>query len=160
MSLLVIILAGLVMALLLSVNDGHPSRTPDAASWTGAELEALQTATQTLPTTVATTLDSVLVDNYAAAEWKATLTKDDGSTITAVVRAQHNGTPGADATSGTCTVSYSAEAAALAELATLDVDLSGAGAAQVMRLRVTMTYASGTWKGSSWRVPQKPPQYV
>jgi hypothetical protein len=125
-----------------------------------ATLERLQTAAQTLPTTTAVTLDSILVDNYAAAEWKVTLTKSDGSTIGAVVRAQHNGTPGADATTATCTVSYSAEAAALAELTTLDVDLDGVGAAQVMRLRATMTYGAGTWKGSSWRVPQKPPQYV
>lgn len=158
--IITLLIAGLLLALFATIGDMYPSRTPDPAAFTGAELEALQTAVQTMPTTVAVTLDSVLVDSYGSAEWKVKLTKSDGSLIDAVVRAQHNGTASADATTASCTVSYVAAAAALAELTTLDVDLDGVGAAQVMRLRATMTHGAGTWKGSSWRVPQKPPQYA
>jgi hypothetical protein len=158
--ILALILSMLVLALIVTVNDGYPSRTPDTAAFTGALLEALQTAVQTLTTATAFTLDSVLVDSYAAAEWKVTLTKSDGKTIHAIVKARHDGRAAADATAAKCSIEYNADFADLAELTSLDVDLSGAGAAQVMRLRVTMTYASGTWKGSSWRVPQKPPQYA
>jgi type VI protein secretion system component VasA len=160
MTLIALILAAAIVALIVTVNDGYPSTTPPPPAFTGAELEALQTAVQTLATTVAVTLDQVVVDNYAGAEWRVTLTKSDGSTIQAIVIARHNGTASADATTASCTIEYNAAAAALAELTTLDVDLSGSGAAQVLRLRATMTYASGTWKGSTWRVPQKPPQYA
>lgn len=156
-ALLLIIFA---LALIVTVNDGYPSRTPDGNAFLGAQIEALQTAVQTLPTTVAVTLDSIAVDTYAAAKWEATFTKSDGSTIHATVHARHNGTDAADATTASCTVEYNADAAALAELTTLDVDLDGVGAAQVMRLRATMTYGAGTWKASSHRYPMKPPQYA
>lgn len=142
----------------MSLAAGDPQ--PQTPRHLVAALERSQTAVQTLPTTVAVTLDSVAVDTYAAAKWEATFTKSDGSTIHATVHARHNGTPAADATVARCTVEYNADAAALAELTTLDVDLDGVGAAQVMRLRGTMTYGSGTWKVSSHRYPMKPPQYA
>lgn len=157
MSLLALLLVMILVALVATVNDGYPATELATAAFTAAELESLQTAVQSLPTTVATTLDSVVADNYCAAEWKVTLTKDDGTTIVRVVKAWHNGTASADATTAQCSITGGGW---MPDTMVLDVDLSGVGTAQVMRLRCTLTYASGAWKGSSWRVPQKPPQYA
>lgn len=156
----VLLLSMVLLALVVSLNDASgPSRTPDPASFTGAELEALQTAVQTLATTVAATVDQVLCDNYAAAEWKVTLTKSDGTTVVFNVHAKHNGTAAADATTAGCSITRTGELAT-GDTFALDVDLSGAGAAQYLRLRLTVTHAAGTYQVSSWRVPQKPPQYA
>ncbi len=156
MSLLVFIIAALVVALALTFGEGQGSRTPDPAAFTAAELEALQLGPFTPVTTVALTLDSLLVDSYGAAVWELTFAKSDGTRLTRRVTAVHNGTNAADAT----VVTVSSDGIGLSsELTTLDADLSGVGAAQVMRLRLTMTFVAGTWKVSGWRLPQKPPQY-
>jgi len=155
--LLIIVLTGLLMALLLTINDGYPSRTPDPAAFTGAELEALQLGPFTMVTTVAQTLDSLLVDSYGGAVWELTLNKSDGTRLTRRVTAVHNGSSSADATTATCSITGTGISS---ELTLLDVDVSGVGAAQVLRLRLTMTYGAGTWKTSVWRLPQRPPQYA
>jgi hypothetical protein len=119
-------------------------------------LEGAQLGPFTPVTTVAMTLDSLLVDNYGGAVWEITLLKSDGTGLTRRVTARHNGTTAADATTANCAITGEGISS---ELTTLDVDLSGAGVAQVMRLRLTMTFASGTWQVSPWRLPMKPPQY-
>ncbi len=152
------LLSIIALALVASLNDGGgPSRTPDPAAFTGAELEALQLGPFTMATTVAQTLDSLLCDNYCAAVWELTFAKSDGTRLTRRVTAAHNGTSAADATTATCSITGTGISS---ELTTLDVDLSGATTAQVLRLRLTMTFASGDWEVSVWRVPQKPPQYT
>lgn len=141
----------------MSLAGGDPQ--PMELSELVASLEGAQTAVQTLATTVAVTVDQVLCDNYAAAEWKVTLTKSDGTTVLFNVHAKHNGTDSADATTAGCSITRTGELAT-GDTFVLDVDLNGAGAAQYLRLRLTVTHAAGTYKVSSWRVPQKPPQYA
>ncbi len=157
MSPLLLCLVLLALAIALTVNDGYPSRTPDEVTFLASQLEALQLGPFTAVTATPFTIDSLLVDSYAAAVWEVTATKSDGTTITRRVSASHNGTASADATVATC---VSAGSGLSSELTLLDVDLSGAGAAQVMRLRCTLTFGAGTWKVSAWRLPQKPPQYA
>jgi hypothetical protein len=156
MSLIAFIIAALVVALALTIGEGQGSRTPDPAAFTAAELESLQLGPFTMVTTVAQTLDSLLCDNYGGAEWLLTFEKSDGTRLTRRVVATHNGTNAADATVATCSITGSGISS---ELTSLDVDLSGVGAAQTLRLRCTMTFGAGTWKISPWRIPQKPPQY-
>lgn len=156
MSLLILILAGLVVALFATMSDLDASRTPDSAAFTGYALEALQLGPLTLVTAVAQTLDSLVADDYGGAAWELTFNKSDGTRLTRRVTATHNGTNAADATVATCSIIGTGISS---ELTLLDVDVSGVGAAQVLRLRCTMTFGAGTWKVSAWRLPQKPPQY-
>lgn len=157
MMLLTLILAGLVLALIATINDGFTSTAPTSPAFTAAELEELQLGPFTMVTTVTQTLDSLPCDDYGGAVWDLTFTKSDGTRLTRRVTATHNGTSAADATAATCSITGTGISS---ELTTLDVDVSGAGTAQVMRLRLAMTFASGTWKVSAWRLPQKPPQYT
>lgn len=120
-------------------------------------LEAAQLGPFTMVTTVAQTLDSLVADNYGMAAWEMSFSKSDGSVLTRRVTAKHNGTASADATA---VVSQAMGIGLNAELTDITCDVSGAGAAQVMRLRCTMTFGAGTWKISTWRLPQKPPQYA
>lgn len=121
-----------------------------------ASLEGLQ-VTQALTTTVEVTLAQVKVDNYGAALWEVTFITNLGATFVRTVRAWHNGTAAGDATTAQCTVSGGGWSS---EITKLDVDLDGVGAAQVMRLRCTLTFASGARKASTIRFPMKPPQYA
>lgn len=120
-------------------------------------IEALELGPFTMVTTVAQTLDSLLVDNYGMAEWKVRAVKSDGTTFDRTVRGEHNGLASADAT---LTQSSAIGTGISSELTDITVDLNGVGVAQVMRLRMTFTYGAGTWKVSTWRLPQKPPQYA
>jgi hypothetical protein len=120
-------------------------------------LEAAQLGPFTPVTTVALTLDSLLCDDYGGAVWEINFIKSDDTFFTRRVTARHNGTASADATIARCAISGEG---INSELTTLDVDLNGVTTAQIMRLRLTMTFGAGTWKVSVWRLPQKPPQYA
>ncbi len=154
---LALILAGVVLAFAATINDlQHTNMTLGPAAVVG-RLEGTQLGPFTMVTTVAQTFDTVLVDSYGRAQWELHFTKSDGTTLTRTVDARHNGTASADATTATCSIEGGGISS---ELTSLDVDLSGAGAAQLMRLRCTMTYGAGTWKVTTWRLPMKPPQYA
>jgi hypothetical protein len=84
-------------------------RKPLTAAEVAALFEALQLGPFTLVTTVALTLDSLLVDTYGAATWELTFLKSDGTRLTRTVTAVHNGSSGADAT----TVSVKADGVGL-----------------------------------------------
>lgn len=130
---------------------------PLDTSTIGAAVEGLELGPFTMVTAVAQTLDSLIVDSYGMAAWEISFSKSDGNVITRRVTAKHNGTASADATA---VVSQAMGIGFNTELTDITCDVSGAGVSQVMRLRCTMTFAAGTWKCSTWRVPQKPPQYA
>lgn len=102
---------------------------------------------------VAATLDSVVADSYQAAAWDVTLVKS-GSTSQRRIYGRHNGTSGADATT-TAMGDHGSEDVGTVDVA-LDVDVSGAGTSQVMRLRATAS--SSGWTAYVTRVPIKPTQ--
>ncbi len=125
---------------------------PETSATIVAALEGLTTLIA-LVNGVATTIDSILADSYQGASWEVTLVK--GTARRKVkVWAVHDGTSGADATAAQYT-----EAGA-DDLGTVDVvlsvDVSGVGAAQVMRLRGLAS--SVGWTAESWRLPEKPVQ--
>lgn len=94
-----------------------------------------------LVATVATSVAAAFADDYRQVVWALEL--HDPTTGTAErwsVEAQHNGTAAADATAVDYTISGLGPVTG--NIPTIEVDLSGAGAAQVMRLRVTATPAN------------------
>jgi hypothetical protein len=101
---------------------------------------------------VAATIDSVLVDSYRGATWTLELSKTDGTSFRRTIHARHNGTTGADAT----TVDHgSFGSGAIPAAITVEVDISGATTAQVLRLRVTASEVG--WSAAITRSPIKAP---
>lgn len=121
-------------------------------------LQALETAVEgggqfsTNGVTAATTVDSVLVDNYAAVKWYVYAREAaNPSRVKAFeVFATHNGTPSADATQADDTVYSKLQIGANFNL-TLAVDVNGTGGSQTMRLR-----ASSSTAGVDLRVRREP----
>ncbi|MEE8113271.1 MAG: hypothetical protein V3T23_02840 [Nitrososphaerales archaeon] len=87
------------------------------------------------------TQDSVLVDSVASVQWLVTA-RQGTSMNSRVVWASHDGTTGSDAVDTDHTEFAKIKKNAVIAGLTVDVDLSGAGAAQVMRLRVATTAAA------------------
>lgn len=120
---------------------------PDGSTIKGA-LQSLETRVEAgyqaaiNGVTTATTADSVLVDSVAAVKWYvyAREAANPARVKAFEVWATHNGTPSADATQADDTVYAKLKIGADFNL-TLSVDLSGTGAAQVMRLRAASTTA-------------------
>jgi hypothetical protein len=95
------------------------------------------------------TLDSVLVDVVAAVKWLVVCRQ--GTAMKALeIWASHDGTTGADAVDTDDTEYARIKKNAAIAGFSVAVDLSGAGAAQVMRLQVTST-AAADWQAT--RVP-------
>lgn len=111
------------------------------------ELEAGTPVAVALSTGAYVTVSSHLVDSYGTRGGRLQLTKTDGSRISRTVQFGHNGTTGADATTATI------ESRGLGTHADfnhttpdwLDVDLSGVGTAQVIRLRVKAGANGASW---------------
>lgn len=108
-----------------------------------------------VPMTAATTttLVSYLCDASQVRAYRVTIVVTGGATYTREVTIGHDGTDAADATDGIG--SYSGDAIASAELTTWELDVDGAGASQVARLRAAL--ASG---GVAYitEIPHRPPQ--
>ena len=104
-----------------------------------AEVESITLGDQFSVTSVSatTTLDSVLADHVMAAKWLVTcrLTATPNRVRSFEVYAQHNGHSAADATAADDTV-YARLRNGASFNVQIAVDVSGAGAAQVMRLRI------------------------
>jgi hypothetical protein len=100
-----------------------------------------------------TTIDSVLCDSYAGASWEVTLAKGTARRVV-TVWAGHDGATASDATAATYTEAGADDIGTVDVV--LSVDVNGAGAAQVMRLRAL---ASSTgWTATAFRHPNKPAQ--
>jgi hypothetical protein len=88
------------------------------------------------------TLDSVLVDDFAAVKWLVTC-RQGASMVSREVWASHDGiVSGADATGADDTEYASIKSGSPISGLAIAVDVSGAGASQVMRLQVTSTGAA------------------
>lgn len=112
-------------------------------------LEALQTgltdarlSNTALNVTTITTLDSPLVDTYAAAKWIVHIQDNAVGDKKRVVEilAVHDGYSGGDATDADYTVFAKLKMGVITGL-TFTVDVSGAGASQVMNLKITSSTA-------------------
>jgi hypothetical protein len=122
---------------------------PDSSTVKDA-LQALETAVEgggqfsANAVTAATTLDSVLVDNYAAVKWYlyARDTANPARSKAFEIYAVHNGTPSADATQSDDTVYSKLKIGANFNI-TVAIDLNGSGASQSMRLRISSSEAGG-----------------
>jgi hypothetical protein len=100
-----------------------------------------------------TTIDSILADNYAAAGWLVVLAKTTSRRVV-FIWAAHDGATAGDATAATYTEAGADDVGTVDVV--LSVDVSGTGAAQVMRLRAL---ASSTgWTATAYRIPLKPAQ--
>ncbi len=115
------------------------------AATTRALLEAATPTAVALITGTAVTVWSGLVDTYGSRGGELVLTKTDGSRIR---RRLHINTDsvvaGADATAATIAASGLGTHADIASTA-IDADVSGAGTAQVARLRITATANGASW---------------
>lgn len=90
-----------------------------------------------------TLIDEVLVDNVGGVVWELYLIDDTtGDRINYTVQANHDGTVGADASSAKYTVNGLGPENS--DVLNILIDLSGAGAAQTLRLRVEMG-ATSDW---------------
>lgn len=103
----------------------------------------------TLTASGTNTLDSVLVDAVASVQWLVTV-RQGSSMESALIWVSHDGTTGGDAVDTDHTDFGSLDLNSSISGFDIDVDLSGAGAAQVMRLQVTTT-ASADWQAT--RIP-------
>lgn len=115
-----------------------------------ATLEAGTPAAVALSTGAYVTIGSWLVDSYGTRGGRLSLTKTDGSRISRTVQFGHNGTTGADATTATISAQGLGTHADF-DFSTpdwLDVDLSGAGTAQVIRLRVKAAANGASWSAT------------
>lgn len=96
-----------------------------------------------LAVTSATTIDSVNVDNMAAAKWivhvQGNQAGDAANKVVVEILATHNGTGAADATDTDFNVFAKLKMGATISGLSFTVDVSGVGAAQAMRLRVAST---------------------
>lgn len=114
---------------------------PFSAAAITSKLEAA-TISQALTSGVATTVTSWLVDSYGSRTLTLQLTKTDGTHLVRQVQVTHNGvTAGADAT--TVSVSSGGNGTS-ADLTSIDATLSGAGAAQLVNLQVTVSAVGWT----------------
>ncbi len=107
-------------------------------------LEAATPAGVALSTGAAVTVWSGLVDSYGSRGGNLVITKTDGSRIRRRVLIDTDSTTGADATAATCESSGLGTHADLASTA-IDADVSGAGTAQVVRLRITAAANGASW---------------
>lgn len=111
-----------------------------------AQQEALLTRarveSESLAVTAATTIDSINVDTVAAAKWivhvQGNQAGDAANKQVVEILATHDGTTAADATDTDYNVYAKLRMGNITGLS-FSVDVSGTGAAQVMRLRVTST---------------------
>jgi hypothetical protein len=96
-----------------------------------------------LAITAVTTVDSVAVDTVAAAKWvvhaQGNQAGDAANKVVVEILATHNGTGSADATDTDFNVYAKLKMGAAITGLSFAVDVSGVGAAQFMRLRVTST---------------------
>lgn len=111
---------------------------------TDKELTRQRGKSSSLGVTAVTTVDSVLVDDVAEVVWHVMI--EDASDKTrkraVIVHAIHDGTDASDASLVDDNVSSRLRLGATFNR-TVQVDISGTGASQVMRLRVTSTEPSG-----------------
>lgn len=126
----------------LNSDDIAALETSSAAQ--AALLARARAESSALNVTAATTVDSVNVDSVAAAKWVVYAAGSAGGDANkkAVVEilATHNGTAAADATDADFNVYAKLKMGSIPGL-TFNVDVSGTGAAQTMRLRVTSSLA-------------------
>lgn len=106
-----------------------------------AALGAANVSTTQSGVSTISTQDSVLVDAVASVQWLVTA-RQGTSMNSRIVWASHDGTTGGDAVDVDHTEFAKIKKNAVIAGLTVDVDLSGAGAAQVMRLRVATTAAA------------------
>lgn len=111
---------------------------------TDAELTRQRGKTSAAGVTTAVTLDSVLVDDVANAQWLVTVEKQSAPANKSHLEifAGHNGHAAADASSVDDTIFSKLKQGSNFNV-TVSVDLSGAAGAQVMRLRVASTEPGG-----------------
>ncbi len=96
------------------------------------------------------TLDSVLVDDVASVQWLV-VSRQGSSMNSRIIHASHDGiVAGADAVAVDDTAFAKIKKNAVISGLDVSIDLSGAGAAQVMRLQVTTT-AAADWQAT--RIP-------
>jgi len=107
---------------------------------------ALEGRTQATAVTTVLTLDSALVDDVLGSEWELHIREDANPARVRMekIRALHNGTAAADATTIDDST-YGVIKLGANFNATVSVDLNGTGAGQVMRLRVASTSAGATF---------------
>ena len=121
-------------------DDLDALETSSAAS--GAKLDRARTETSDTAVTTATTVDSVSVDETALCKWivhvQGNQAGDAAKKQVVEVLATHDGHSSADATQTDYTV-YSKLRIGNVQGLQFSVDVSGSGAAQVMRLRVQST---------------------
>lgn len=120
--------------------------TLQSSSATQAALLArARVETESLAVTAATTIDSVNVDTVAAAKWivhvQGNASGDAANKQVVEILATHDGTGSADATATDYNVYAKLRMGSITGLS-FSVDVSGTGAAQVMRLRVTSTMSA------------------
>lgn len=107
-----------------------------------AKLDRARTESSATAVTTAATVDSVLVDSVAACKWTVHVQGNAGgdadNKIVVEVLGTHDGTSAADATAADYNVYAKLRMGAITALQ-FSVDVSGTGAAQIMRLRVQST---------------------
>lgn len=127
-------------------NSGAAISSADSVESAIAKLDGRSSKrSQVAGITTAQTVDSVLVDDVKAVHWKVHVFENANPNRIKVyeVYATHNGTAAADATIADDT-QYSILKLGSNFNLSLDVDLNGVGAAQVMRLRAASTTAGVT----------------
>lgn len=128
----------------IKVNTDAISAVTATANAAAAAVAKARTETTAAAVTAATTVDSVLVDDVEVAKWIVYCAGSGGGDLdkkTVVeILATHDGTSGADATATDYNVYAKLRMGTITGLS-FAVDVSGVGAAQVMRLRVTSTMA-------------------
>jgi hypothetical protein len=133
----------LLDAQLKSVADDVAALELSDAQQTAALAKA-RAETSALAVTAATTIDSIAVDTVAASKWvvhvQGNQAGDAANKTVVEILATHNGTDAADATDTDFNVYAKLKMGTINGL-TFNVDVSGVGAAQQMRLRVTSTMA-------------------
>ena len=116
-----------------------------ASAQQDALLSRARVETSSLAVTAATTVDSVAVDTAAAAKWVVHVQGNSAGDATnkqvVEILATHNGTTASDATGADYSVYAKLRMGEVTGL-TFSVDVSGSGAAQVLRLRVASTMSA------------------
>lgn len=112
------------------------------------------TTEQNNVTSTTTTLDSVVVDTVYAVKWFIHATDEAGNALGWEVWSAHNGHAGADATQVDYNVTSKLKVGNIAGVS-VDVDINGAGGAQVMRLRVTAGATATDFRAKRLEVIEK-----
>jgi len=139
-----------------ATNNGAYTGTtiPDNGT-TKQNIQSLETALELITgdyaattITAAATVDSMLVDSFAAVKWLVQAFEEatPGNKKSFEIFAAHNGTTAADATGTPRNTIYAQLDNGSAFNLTITLDLNGAGVAQVMRLRAASTSAGVTVK--------------